>query len=109
FIRGIDTIKRGQSEFSKDVVNQIMWKSMDINNTRDMKQIVEDTIESYVSSDITRSSDVSKFILTATYKPLVKNISVQSFIKIMEQKGIVVDPGERFEYVVVRNNQKNSN
>src|SRR6185369_5824642 len=107
FIRGIDIIKRGQSQFSKDVVNQIMWESMDINNTRDMYQIINDTINSYVSNGVSRDN-ISKFVLTATYKPLAKNISVQSFVSRMKQKNINVDPGERFEYVVIEINQKKS-
>src|SRR5207244_13608016 len=73
FIRGIDTIKRGQSQFSKDVVNQIMWESMDINNIKNMYQIINDTINSYVSNGVSRD-DISKLVLTATYKKLIKNI-----------------------------------
>jgi len=108
FIRGLEIIKRGQSQFAKDVINQILWEAMNINNTKSMKQIVEYTIKYYVTT-VNRNTDVSKFILTATYKPSAKNQSVQSFVKRMQQKRIVVNPGERFEYVVINNNQKKSN
>src|SRR5271154_5173920 len=44
FVRGIDTVKIGQSKLFRDVGSKIMWKTMDLENNNNAKQIVEDII-----------------------------------------------------------------
>src|SRR6185295_17867668 len=36
FIRGVEIVKRGQSQFFREVGNRIMWKSMSMENTQTM-------------------------------------------------------------------------
>ena len=43
FRKGIDTVKQGQSPLFKFIGEKIMWEAMDINNTRSIHKIVEDT------------------------------------------------------------------
>ena len=44
FTKGIDTVKQGQSQLFKFIGEKIMWEAMDINNTRSIYKIVEDTL-----------------------------------------------------------------
>ncbi|CAG8778013.1 8208_t:CDS:1, partial [Acaulospora morrowiae] len=46
--------------------------------------------------------DVSVFALSATYRPMKQNISVKEFVNRMEKRGIKIEPGERFNYYVIR-------
>jgi DNA polymerase elongation subunit (family B) len=44
FMRGIDTVKQGNSELFRFIGEKIMWKAMGINNTRLIHKIVEDAL-----------------------------------------------------------------
>ncbi|CAI2165475.1 2115_t:CDS:2 [Funneliformis geosporum] len=44
FMRGIDTVKQGNSELLRFIREKIMWEAMGINNTRSIHKIVEDTL-----------------------------------------------------------------
>ncbi|RIB03708.1 hypothetical protein C2G38_2286783 [Gigaspora rosea] len=99
FRKGIDSVKQGQSQLFKFIGEKIMWEAMDINNTRSIHKIVEDTLREAKN----KQWDFSQFIGTATWKPKKKNLSVQHFIARMKEKKInIPDPGERFSYVVVK-------
>ena len=43
FIRGIDTVKQGNSELFRFIGEKIMWEAMGINNTYSIHKIVKDT------------------------------------------------------------------
>ncbi|KAG6947852.1 hypothetical protein JG688_00015367 [Phytophthora aleatoria] len=45
FLRGLEVVKRGSSEVLKDVVNEVLHTTMDIANTRDIIDVVEDAIK----------------------------------------------------------------
>ena len=44
FMRGIDTVKQGNSELFRFIGEKIMWEAMGINNTRSIHEIVEDAL-----------------------------------------------------------------
>src|SRR5688500_4174618 len=44
FMRGIDTVKQGNSELFRFIGEKIMWEAMGINNTRSIRKIVEDAL-----------------------------------------------------------------
>ncbi|CAG8597718.1 9267_t:CDS:2 [Paraglomus brasilianum] len=121
FIKGVDIVKRGQSEFIRKVGRNIMEESMKINNNRTMQQIVEDVLKSAV--DNLSQVDINECVKTSAWKPDRNNKSVQCFISRMKSKhareiiesqqlikqGVspnpyiynIPEPGERFEYIVV--------
>ena len=104
FVRGVDVVKRGTSKFFKMVCEEIMWKIIDIDEERDVRDIVKDVIEKNMREK--REDDI--FALSATYKPSKQNISVNNFANRMAAKGIMIEPGERFEYLVIRHADKNA-
>ncbi|GBB97419.1 hypothetical protein RclHR1_29900002 [Rhizophagus clarus] len=44
FMRGIDTVKQGNSELFRFIGEKIMWEAMGINNTHPIQKIVEDVL-----------------------------------------------------------------
>src|SRR6266496_4104981 len=124
FIRGVETVKRGQSGVFRKIGKCIMEESTRVNNTRTLHRVVEDVLKETVR-DISQT-DLNKIIKTAVWRPDKNNKSVQRFISRMRdrhtreeadakrviKKGLTPDPylyqtpepGERFEYVVVENN-----
>ena len=99
FKKGIDSIKQGQSQLFKFIGEKIMWEAMDINNTRSIHKIVEDTLREAKH----KQWDFSQFIGMATWKPKKKNLRVQRFINRMKEKKLnIPDPGERFSYVIIK-------
>jgi DNA polymerase elongation subunit (family B) len=98
YIRGVDVVKRGQSKFFRIVCDEIMWKTMSIENIKGVREIVETVIQDNMKK---KYDDIRIFALSATYKPLKKNISVLSFVERIS-KNIEIEPGERFEYVVIK-------
>ena len=65
FTKGIDTVKQGQSQLFKFIGEKIMWKAMDINNTRSIHKIVEDTLR----KTSLKQWEFDQFIAMATWKP----------------------------------------
>ncbi|GES83053.1 DNA polymerase family B-domain-containing protein [Rhizophagus clarus] len=99
FKKGIDTVKQGQSQLFKFIGEKIIWEAMDINNTRSIHKIVEDTLREAKH----KQWDFNDFIVMATWKPKKKNLCVHRFIGRMREKNeMIPDPGERFNYVVVK-------
>ncbi|RIB08439.1 hypothetical protein C2G38_2211662 [Gigaspora rosea] len=76
FMKGIDTVKQGNSELFRFIGKTIMWEAMDIDNTRSIHKIVEDTLKEARN----------------------KKWNFNEFIR----NERVPDPGERFSYVVVK-------
>ena len=62
FRKGIDSIKQGVSQLFRFVGEKIMRNSMDINNTRSLHQIVEDTLREARH----KQWNFDEFIMTAT-------------------------------------------
>ncbi|PKB95482.1 DNA/RNA polymerase, partial [Rhizophagus irregularis] len=123
FIRGIETVKWGQSGIFRKIGKRIMEESTRVNNTRTLHQVVEDVLKETVK-DISQTN-LNEIIKTAVWRPDKNNKSVQRFISRMRdrhtreevdakrliKKGLtpeaylyeIPEPGERFEYVVVEN------
>ncbi|PKY52302.1 DNA/RNA polymerase, partial [Rhizophagus irregularis] len=125
FIRGVETVKRGQSKHFREMDKKVMEESMGLNNdnTRTLHRIVEDVLKETIN-DISQI-DLNGVVKTAVWKPDKNNKSVQRFISRMQdrhtreeadakwriKKGLtpepylyeIPEPGERFEYIVVEN------
>ena len=98
FIRGLEVKKRGVSNFLKIIFMEILWKCMAINNIDDLLEIVQNKIDEIYSKDWS----FDDFIQTDEYRPKKQNVKVQTFVKRMKERGIVVKENERFKYVVVK-------
>jgi hypothetical protein len=48
--------------------------------------------------------DLHLFVNTAMYKPHKQNVAVSRFVERMRERGIVIEPNERFDFVIVRRN-----
>ena len=77
-----------------------MWEAMDINNTRSIHKIVEDTLR----KTSFKQWGFDQFIAMATWKPNKDNKCIQRFIGQMKKKyeNKIPDPVEHFSYVVVK-------
>jgi DNA polymerase elongation subunit (family B) len=122
FIRGIDVVKQGQPKMAVDIGYRIMWAGMAINNTRDMRGIVEDVLRDAVVNGAQWS--FKDFVKTDAWKPHKNNIPVHRCIARMQARhdaevaendrraaaGAAPRPllyempesGERFSYVIVK-------
>ena len=125
FIRGIDVIKQGQTEYMKEVGLRIMWEAMSVNNTKDLGQIVEDSIRWAIHE---KKWNFDDFVAYESYRPNRDNKAVQRFVqrmRIKHEKEIIEsnianreskgspsnvvqeylfnppEPGEKFKYVIV--------
>lgn len=76
FIRGIDIVKRGISQFSKDIASEIMLKSMSENTEDDILTIIKNILE----ENSHKQHPLESFIKTASFRPNKKNIAVQNFV-----------------------------
>ena len=83
FIRGIDVVKQGQTNYMKVIGNKIMSESMSVNNNKSLSDIVKSVIEWAVNE---MKWDVDQFVKVKTYKPAKKNISVLKFVERMTKK-----------------------
>ncbi|PKK59230.1 hypothetical protein RhiirC2_795130 [Rhizophagus irregularis] len=63
FIRGVETVKRRQSSIFHEIGKRIMEESTRVNNTRTLKQVVEDVLKKTVK-DIFQT-DLNEIIKTA--------------------------------------------
>lgn len=122
FIRGIDIVKQGQSGLAVDIGTRIMKECMKVSNDKTVHQIVIDTLKNAI--DDVEQWDISRFNMTAAYKPNKKNVSVITFYDRMvrlhaaelaehdraikqgrQPPPILYTPpeaGERFSYVIVK-------
>lgn len=99
FIRGLEVKKRGVSEFLKIICMEIMLDSMSINNTKELKQLVEEKIE-YI---FTTTWNIDNFVQNGVFKPDKNNITMQNFYKRMISEGKTPPkPYERFNYIITK-------
>lgn len=110
FIRGWEMKKRGCSEFAVLNSGIVLKEAFCIESTKTLKEIVEDEIAHIMET----KWEPKVFIKSAKYKPAEGdkpgNKAVISFIermKLIEQRKPQLgvkgrDPGERFDYVVIR-------
>lgn len=122
FIKGIDVVKRGQTELAKKIGFRIMWTAVSLENNNNLQSIVENVIREAIENREQWSFE--DFIQSDAWKPAKDNKSVQRFIARMrariiqentkndrrESRGLerlksnyyIPDPGERFHYVLVK-------
>jgi DNA polymerase elongation subunit (family B) len=105
FVKGVGTVRRGQSKFFIIVCEEIMWKVTKVENENSLRKVVEMVIDENMRK---RHDDINVFNLSATYKPDKQNVSVNNFANRMADKGIVIEPGERFDYLVIRHPNRNA-
>jgi len=99
FIRGLEVKKRGVSELLKIICMDLMWKSMDLNNTKTLRELVNDKIKEIFS----KKWGLEDFIQTGVWKPEKKNITLNNFVDRMKQENkLIPTPGERFSYVIIK-------
>jgi DNA polymerase elongation subunit (family B) len=100
FIRGLEVKKRGVSDVLKKVCMHVMWDSVSITNVYTLMQLVKKKIDEIYETDW----DFKDFIMTDVFKPLKKNVKVQTFVARMFAEGVVIKPYERFSYVITKKN-----
>lgn len=122
YIKGIEVIKQGKSAIEKEIGNTIMRKAVSIDNEQDIMDIVKNMLNESVNSERWKFED---FIQSSSWKPTKDNKSVQCFMKRMAARHSIelreneilinqglepkelsympLDPGERFSYVIVKN------
>ena len=99
FIRGLEVKKRGVSELTKIVCLDVMWKSLDLNNTKTLRELLIHKIKEIF---ITKW-ELKDFIQTGLWKPEKKNVTLNEFAQRMKDTNKQVpEPGERFNYVIVK-------
>ena len=98
FVKGLDIVKRGVSNFLKEICTDLMYECMDLENVFTIIELIKIKINHIYN----RSWKIEDFIQSASYKPNKKNVKVLSFVARMKAKGIIIKPGERFSYVIVK-------
>lgn len=122
FIKGVEIIKQGKSGIEKEIGTLIINQSVNIKNEKTILNIVEDIL----SDALNNTWNFEHFIQTGTWRPKKNNLSIQQFMKRMrikheielhenkqlielgkepnELKYLPLEPGERFNYVLIKNN-----
>ena len=99
FIRGLEVRKRGVPGILKAMCEDVMWKSMDFENSRSLIQLVIDSLENAYQ----RKWNVGDFTQVKTYKPTVTNVTINHFVERMRnERGIIIKPVEKFKVVTVK-------
>jgi hypothetical protein len=104
FMRGIDTVKQGNSELFRFIREKIMWEAMGINNTCSIHEIVKDALQDARF----KQWDFNQFIVMSKWKAKGGLACNKIFMERMRKriasgkKNIKIpDSGEHFSYVVV--------
>ncbi len=99
FIRGLEVKKRGVSELLKIICMDLMWRSMNLDNTKTLRELVEEKIKEIFN----KKWNLEDFIQTGVWKPEKKNITLNNFAERMkEESKTLPTPGERFNYVIIK-------
>ncbi len=98
FIRGLEVKKRGVSELLRTIFMELMWMSCSVDNIYDLVELVIMKIDEIYSRKWT-SRD---FVQTGVYRPNKKNVKIHTFVKRMQERGLVIKPNERFNYVIIK-------
>ncbi len=116
-IRGIESVKQGQTPMAKRASNLFM-------NTVTSPAFTEDPLvlaQRIIKADYTAPINYKDFVLSARYKPDKQNVPVLTFVEHMRKKAEAYraadnhhaaefyappDPGDKFEYVVVERTQQ---
>lgn len=106
FIRGLEVKKRGIAGVLKNLCEDLMWKSMRLDNNKELLELAYDLIDAFYN----KKWDVDLFSQTKQFKPKSEediadgkgNKSVLRFVERMKARGIEIKPHERFRTVIVR-------
>lgn len=110
FIKGIDVVKQGQAEITKQLGFEFMLESILPDNERELIDLAEDKIRKFYRLD----PDPSLFALIGRYKPDKQNVPVKTFVARMKDmvrkhtdasSAALYEPpdaGDKFEYVIVK-------
>lgn len=119
YIKGLDVIKQGKSNIEKKIGYTIMERAVSLQNDQNIIDIVKEILTDSVTKKVWEFED---FIQTSSWKPTKANLAVHQFMKrmtarheielkennmgkeIKELKYKPLEPGERFSYVLVKNN-----
>ena len=99
FIRGLEVKKRGVSEILKIICLDIMWESLDLKNTKTLRDLIIEKIKEI----FIKKWELKDFIQTGLWKPEKKNVTLNEFAERMkEENKTIPEPGERFNYVIIK-------
>jgi hypothetical protein len=99
FIRGLEVKKRGVSEILKIICLDIMWESLDLKNTKTLRELIIQKIKEI----FIKKWELKDFIQTGLWKPEKKNVTLNEFAERMkEENKTIPEPGERFNYVIIK-------
>ena len=99
FIRGLEVKKRGVSEILRIICLDIMWESLDLKNTKTLRELIIQKIKEI----FVKKWELKDFIQTGLWKPEKKNVTLNEFAERMkEENKIIPEPGERFNYVIIK-------
>lgn len=98
FIRGLEVKKRGVSELLRTIFMEIMWTCCNPDNVYDLMELVLQKIDEIYS----RKWAADDFIQTGVYRPGRQNVKINTFVARMKERGVVIKPNERFNYVIVK-------
>lgn len=122
FIKGIEVIKQGKSGIEKEIGYNIMQHAVSLDNEKNIVDIVKEIIKESIQDGRWKFED---FIQTGAWKPTKNNIPIHQFMNRMavlhanelkdnlkrlesrqepnELKYKPLEPGERFSYVLIKN------
>lgn len=96
FIKGLEIIKKGCSQFSKVVITNLLLSLFDIYNNATVYDSVIECLNNIKST----KWDYDDFIKTGSYK---KSPAILLFVKrMMEERGIKYNIGERLEFIICK-------
>lgn len=106
FIKGLEIKKMGVSGVLKNLCGDLMWKSMRLDNYKELIELTYDTIEEFYK----KTWDVELFGQSKQYRPNSEediasgkgNPTVIRFVERMKARGIEIKPHERFRTVIVQ-------
>ena len=98
FIRGLEVKKRGVSDLLRKIFMEIMWASCSVDNVYDLVELVIMKIDEIYA----RKWSSHDFIQTGVYRPTKNNVKIQTFVRRMKDRNIVIKPNERFNYVLIK-------
>jgi len=114
FVKGVDVVKQGQADITKDLGYSFMHESILPTNELGLMELAEARIRKYYTMDI----DPSKFVLFGKYKPDKKNVPMHKFHKRMTENvaRYASDPmlaslyeppeaGDKFQYIIAKKPQ----
>jgi DNA polymerase elongation subunit (family B) len=108
FIRGLETVKRGVSRGLKILINDLLWKTVNLDNLSEILELAYNVIDDYYNDKFKLS--IEDYTITKTYKPVSKaerdrgkgNPTILPFVERMVSEGYVIKPLEKISYVHVK-------